>query len=116
MNIKPIKSEEDYDKALDKVDVLWGAKKGTTKGDELEVWITLIESYEKKEYPIDAPDPISAIQFYIEQNGIKRTDLNKYFGSRGLVSDVLNGKKNLTLKMIKALHNGLGIPYDLLIA
>ncbi len=116
MNLKPIKTETDYEKALEQVDQLWGAKKGTQKGDELDVWVTLIEAYEKIHYPIEAPDPIVAIEYYMEQKELKRNDLAKYFGSKSLVSDVLNRKKALSLKMIKALHNGLGIPYDLLIA
>ena len=116
MEIKPIKTEDDYDKALARVDELWGAEMETPQGDEFEVWITLIEAYENKYHSIDAPDPISALKYYMEQKQLKRSDLSRYFGSKSLVSDVLNGKKNLTLKMIKALHDGLGISYELLIA
>lgn len=116
MKIKPIRTETDYEKALARVDKLWGAKKGTLAGDELEVWVTLIEAYEDEKYPIDAPDPVSAIEYYMEEKNLKRTDLAKHFGSKSLVSDVLNRKKSLTLKIIKSLHQEFGIPYDLLIA
>ncbi len=114
-SIKPITKESEYDQALNRIDELWGAQKGTPEGDEFEVWITLIEAYEAKHYPIKAPDPIKALTYYMEQKQLKRSDMSPYFGSKSLVSDVLNGKKNLTLKMIKALHNGLGIPYEMLI-
>ena len=116
MKIKPIRTETDYEKALARVDKLWGARKGTPSGDELEVWVTLIEAYEEEKYPIDAPDPVSAIEYYMEEKNLKRTDLAKHFGSKSLVSDVLNRKKSLTLKIIKSLHQEFGIPYDLLIA
>ena len=112
MKIKPIRTEADYEKALSRVDKLWGAKKGTLAGDELEVWVTLIEAYEDEKYPIDAPDPVSAIEYYMEEKNLKRTDLAKHFGSKSLVSDVLNRKKSLTLKIIKSLHQEFGIPYD----
>jgi Predicted transcription regulator containing HTH domain len=116
MNVKPIRKESDYDNALARVDELWGSKKGTPQGDELEVWITLIEAYEREKYPIGSPDPISAIEFYMEQKNLKRSDLAKHFGSKSIVSDILNGKKALTLKIIKALHQNLGIPYEMLIS
>ena len=116
MKIKPIRTESDYDKALARVDKLWGAKKGTPAGDELEVWVTLIEAYENVKYPIGAPDPVSAIEYYMDEKKLKRTDLAVHFGSKGLVSDILNRKKSLTLKIIKTLHQEFGIPYELLIS
>ena len=116
MKIKPIRTEADYEKALSRVDKLWGAKKGTQAGDELEVWVTLIEAYEDEKYPIDAPDPVSAIEYYMEEKNLKRTDLAKHFGSKSLVSDILNRKKSLTLKIIKSLHVEFGIPYEMLIS
>ena len=73
---------------------MWGAKKGTLAGDELEVWVTLIEAYEDEKYPIAAPDPVSAIEYYMEEKNLKRTDLAKHFGSKSLVSDVLNRKNH----------------------
>ncbi len=115
MKIRPIKNEADYEMALAYVDKLWGAKKGTSAGDELEVWVTLIEAYENTHYPIDAPDPVSAIEYYMEERNLKRKDLTEHFGSKSLVSDILNRKKALTLKIIKKLHQEFGIPYELLI-
>lgn len=114
--IKPIRTEADYDRALNRVDELWGSKKATDEGDELEVWITLIEAYEAKKHPIGPPDPVSAIEFYMEQKNVKRIDMAKIFGSKGIVSDVLNRKKPLTIKMIKSLHQNLGVPYEALLA
>jgi HTH-type transcriptional regulator/antitoxin HigA len=116
MKIRPIKTEVDYEKALARVDKLWGSKKGTPNGDELEVWVTLIEAYENVKYPIGAPDPVSAIEYYMEEKNLMRKDLTKHFGSKSLVSDILNRRKALTLKIIKTLHQELGIPYELLIA
>ena len=85
MKIAPIKNEKDYDKALARVDKLWGSKKGTSSGDELEVWVTLIEAYEREKYPIDAPDPVEAIEYFMEEKNLKQTDLVPYFGSKSLV-------------------------------
>lgn len=116
MNIKPIKTNRDHEKALEHIDKLWGAKKGTVKGDELEILITLIEAYEAKYYPIEAADPVEAIEYLMEERKLKQSDLIKIFGSKSLVSEVLSKKRELTLKMIKALHNYFGIPYEILIA
>ncbi len=116
MRVKPIRTERDYDHALKRVDELWKSKKGSPEGDELEVWVTLIEAYEKEKYPIEAPDPVSAIELYLEENSLKRTDLVKIFGTKSIVSDVLNRKRSLTLKMIRSLHKELGIPYEVLMA
>src|ERR1035437_1546825 len=116
MNIKPIKTGRDHENALEQVDGLWGAKKGTDRGDELEILITLIEAYEAKHYPIEAADPVDAIEYIMEERKLKQSDLVKVFGSKSLVSEVLNKKRELTLKMIKALHNYFGIPYEILIA
>ena len=92
-----------------------GARKGTPAGDEFEVWITLIEAYENIHYPIEAPDPISAIKYLMEEAGLTRSELTPFFGAKSLVSDVLNGKRKLTLKMIKKLHEGPNIPCEVLI-
>ncbi len=116
MKIAPIRNENDYDKALARVDALWGSKRGTPAGDELEVWITLIEAYEREKYPIGAPDPVEAIEYFMEQKSLKQADLVPYFGSKSLVSEFLSGKRELTLKIIKVLHKELGIPYELLIS
>ncbi len=115
MNIKPIKSDLDLDRALERIDDLWGAKPGTAKGDELDILMLLVEKYEDERFPIPASNPIEAIKFLMEQNALTRTDLEPYIGARGRVSEVLNGKRSLTLPMIKRLHEGLKIPYESLI-
>lgn len=116
MEIKPIKTEKDYDNALLLVDELWSAKKGTPQGDEKEVLITLIEAYENKYYPIEVTEPVAAIKYVMQEKNLKPSDLTGLFGSKNLVTEVLNRERSLTLKMIKALHKSFGIPYDLLIA
>ena len=116
MKLRPIKCDLDLDCALERVDELWGAKPGTAKGDELDVLMLLVEKYEEERFPIPASDPIEAIKFLMEQNELSRRDLEPYIGTRGRVSEVLNGKRCLTLPMIKRLHNGLKIPYESLIA
>ncbi len=115
MNIQPIKTELDYEQALSAVDKLWGAKEGTPEGNELDVFLVLIESYENKHYPIDPPDPVEAIKFRMEQMNLSRKDLEKYIGSRGRVSEVLNRRRNLSLNMIRNLHSQLHIPLESLI-
>lgn len=115
MEIKPIKSEDDYDAALAEVEALWGAKADTPEGDKLDVLITLIEAYEAKHYPIAPPDPVEAILFRLEQNGMERRDLEPYIGRSGRVSEVLNRKRPLTLGMIRKLWKGLHIPLESLI-
>lgn len=112
---KVIKTPREYEAALERVETLMDAKLGTAESDELELFVTLIELYEDKHYPIDLPDPISAIRFRMEQSGLKQQDLVQYIGSRGKVSEVLNGKRPLSLKMIRSLHVGLGIPADVLL-
>lgn len=115
MKIRPIKTKTDYEKALARVDTLMDAKPGSSKGDELDVLVTLIEAYEDKHYPFPPPRPISAIKFRMEQAGLTRKDMEPYLGGRGRVSEVLNGKRPLTLDMIRKLHEGLGIPLESLI-
>jgi HTH-type transcriptional regulator/antitoxin HigA len=116
MNIKPIKTEEDYQYALKRVAVLWGSKRDTDAGDEFDLLVTLIEAYEMKNYPITPPDPIDAIKFKMEQMGMKQVDLIEHFGSESRVSEVLNRKRKLTLGMIKSLYKDLKIPADVLLA
>lgn len=116
MNIKPIKTEEDYIEALKKVDELWDAEPGTPEGDESEVWCTLVEAYEKIHYPIEKPDPIEAIKFRLDQMGLTEKDLSKILGSRSRKHDILSGKRKLSLKMIRKLHEQLNIPAEILIA
>jgi HTH-type transcriptional regulator / antitoxin HigA len=115
MEIKPIRTEADYEAALHEIEELFEAKPGTSAGDRLEVLSTLIEAYEEQHYPIPAPDPIEAIRYYMESRGLSRRDLEPYVGSRARVSEVLNKKRPLSLTMIRNLHEGLGIPAEVLI-
>jgi len=115
MDIKPIRTEEDYEFALKEVEKLWGAEPGTPEGDRLEVLFTLVEAYEEQNYEILPPDPVEAIAYYIESRGLDRRDLEPYIGGSGRVSEVLNRKRPLTLRMIRKLHAGLGIPAEVLI-
>ncbi len=115
MNIKPIKLEADYEAALKRVAELMDAEVNTPEGDELDVLVTLIEAYELKYFPIDAPNPIEAILFRMDQYGLKDKDLIPYIGQSGRVSEVLNYSRKLTLPMIRKLHTGLNIPTESLI-
>ena len=116
MEIRPIKTEQDYNESIKRIEELWGAKKDTQEGDELDLLCTLVESYEMKHYPIAPPDPIDAIKFRMEQMGMTKTDLAKYLGSQSRVSEILSRKRQLTLKMIKSLYKGLKIPAEILLA
>ena len=116
MDIRPIKTEQDYRDAMNRIDILWGSKKDTPEGDELDLLITLVESYEMKHYPIAPPDPIDAILFRMEQMGMTKADMVKYLGSQSRVSEILNKKRSLTLKMVKSLYKGLKIPAEILLA
>jgi len=115
MEIKPIKNERDYRHAMREIDTLMDAKANTAAGDRLDILVTLAEAWEEKHYPIEAPDPIEAIRFAMEQRGLNRRDLEPYIGSRARVAEVLNHKRSLTLPMIRRLHDGLGIPAEVLI-
>jgi HTH-type transcriptional regulator / antitoxin HigA len=114
-HIRPIRSAADYEAALAQVESLWGAKLGTPEGDTLDVLATLIDSYESERFPFDLPDPVDAIQFRMEQQGLTRKDLEPMIGSRTRVSEILNRKRGLSIEMIRRLHAGLGIPADVLI-
>ena len=114
-DLKPIRNEKDYVRALAEVEVLWGAKAGTPKGDRLDILATLIEAYEAEHYPMDPPDPIEAIKFRMEQQGLSRKDLEKILGTRTRVSEVLSRKRGLSINMIRALHEKLGISAEILI-
>ena len=116
MDIKPIKTEQDYRDAISRIEILWGSKKDTLEGDELDLLVTLVESYEMKYYPIAPPDPIDAILFRMEQMGMTKADMVKYLGSQSRVSEILNKKRSLTLKMVKSLYKGLKIPAEILLA
>jgi HTH-type transcriptional regulator/antitoxin HigA len=113
--IKPIRSEADYNMALAEVDRLWGARSGTPEGDRLDVLATLIDAYESEHHPIDPPDPIEAIKFRIEQQGLTRKDLEGILGTRTRVAEVLNRRRGLSINMIRRLHEKLGISADVLI-
>ncbi len=113
--LKPIRSEADYDAALEEVERLWGTKSGTPEGDRLDVLATLIEVYEAKHYPMDPPDPVEAIRFRMEQKGLTRKDLEPMIGPRNRVADVLNRKRGLSIDMIRQLHEQLGISAEVLI-
>ncbi len=116
MRIKPIRNDNDLRAALRRLDAVFQAGAGTPEADELEVLVTLIEAYENKHYPIGPPDPIEAIKFRMEQQSLTARDLETYIGSSGRVSEVLNRKRPLSLRMIKSLHDGLRIPYESLLA
>lgn len=116
MQIHPIRTERDHDRAVARISELMSARPGTPEGDELDVLATLVDAYEAKHQAIDAPDPITAIQFRMEQQGLTRKDLEPLIGSRARVSEVLTGKRSLTLDMVRRVRSGLGISADLLIA
>ena len=116
MNIQPIKNEENYRSTLKEIEGLMTAKMNTAEGDRLDVLVTLVEDYERKHYPIDFPDPIEAIKFMMQQRDLTVKDLVPMIGKSNRVYEVLNGKRSLTLPMIKRLHKDLGIPAESLLA
>jgi HTH-type transcriptional regulator / antitoxin HigA len=113
--IKPIRSEADYEEALSEVERLWGAPSGTLDGDRLDVLATLIDAYEDEHHPIDPPDPIEAIKFRMEQQGLTRKDLEAIIGTRTRVAEILNRRRGLSITMIRRLHEKLGISAEVLI-
>ena len=115
MKIKIIKTEEEYKTALKRVEALMEAEPGSPQEEELEVLVLLVEKYEAEHYPIDLPDPVEAIRFRMEQEGLEPKDLIPYLGSQSKVSEVLNYKRPLSLSMIRSLQEGLGIPAEVLI-
>jgi HTH-type transcriptional regulator/antitoxin HigA len=115
MMIKLIKTDSDHQVALARIDEIMDAKEGTSEGDELELLATLVELFEKQAFPISIPAPIEAIEFRMDQAGLRRADLIPFVGSRSRVSEVMSGKRPLSLKMIRALHIGLGISADVLL-
>ena len=115
MDIRPIRTEADYQATLMEIERLFGAAPNTPEGDRLDVLTTLVEAYEDLHYRIPAPDPVEAIKYYMESRGLSRGDLEPYLGSRARVSEVLSRKRPLSLGMIRRLHTGLGIPADVLI-
>ena len=115
MEIRPIKTEADYQSALKEIERLFGAEPDTLEGDRLEVLATLVEAYEDEHYAIPSPDPVEAINYFMESRGLTRADIEPYIGSRARVSEVLNRKRPLTLSMIQRLNAALGIPADILV-
>jgi HTH-type transcriptional regulator / antitoxin HigA len=113
--VRPIRTKRDYEAALKEVERLWGAKTGTRDGDRLDVLATLIDAYEADHYPMDPPDPIEAIKFRMEQQGLTRRDLEEIIGTRTRIAEVMNRKRGLSIAMIRRLHERLGISADVLI-
>lgn len=115
MNIKPIKTKKDYDQAMLRLEYIFDAKKGTPKGDELEILSLLIEKYEDEKFPIGFPDPVEAIKFKMEQMGMTQTDLANIVGQKSRASEILNRKRKLSLEMIRKLHQRWHIPTEVLV-
>ena len=115
MKITPIRNEQDYQNALERLEVIFDAKRGTEEGDELEILSILIDNYENEHFPIGMPDPIEAIKFRMEQMGMKQKDLAEVFGFKSRVSEILNKKRKLTLEMVRKLNTQLHIPTEVLI-
>jgi len=116
VNIKPIRNEDDPRAAFQRLEAIFQSEAGTPEADEMEVLVTLIEVYENRHYPIHPANPIEAIKFCMDQQGLTPRDLEPYIGPSGRVSEVLSGKRGLSLSMIKRLHDGLRIPYESLLA
>ena len=113
--IKPIRNEADYRDALAQIEALMDARENTSEGDQLDIWATLVEAYERKTYLMDVPDPVEAIKFYMEQNEMTPKDLEPVIGRINRVYEVLNHTRPLTLKMIRKLHGQFGTPAESLI-
>ena len=115
MTVRPIRNDADHARALEQVEQLWGPPEGSRDAETLEVLVTLVDAYEAQHHRIDPPDPIEAIRFRMEQEGLTRNDLEPFIGSRARVSEVLNRRRPLTLRMIRRLRKGLGISADVLV-
>jgi HTH-type transcriptional regulator/antitoxin HigA len=113
--MKPIKTKKDYNQALERLELIFDAKKGSKDGDELEVLSILVEKYEDANFPIGLPDPIEAIKFRMEQLGYNQSDLAKVVGLKSRASEILSKKRKLSLEMVRQLHDKLKIPTDVLI-
>lgn len=116
MNIKPIKSDVDYRSAIGEIERLMDSTKSSEDFDRLELLATLVEAYEAKQYPIELPDPIAAIEYEMEKRGLSRRDLEPILGRSGRVSEVMNRQRRLTVSMMRRLHNRLGIPGNVLLS
>jgi len=115
MNVKPIKTHADHEAALKEIERLWGAEEGTPEGDNLDILLTLVDAYEEIHFPIEMPDPIEAIKFRLEQQGLDQSALIGIIGNRTRVYEVLRGDRPLSLSMIRRLHERFGIPAEVLI-
>lgn len=115
MNPKVIRNKSEYEAALSRIEILMDVKKGSPEEDELELWSILVERYEDTHHPIDPPDPIEAIKFRMDQEGLRPADLTRFIPSKSKVSEILNRKRPLSLSMIRSLHEGLGIPAEILV-
>lgn len=115
MKIHPVKTSHDHKRALQRIDSLMDAEPDTEDGEELDVLVTLVETFENEHFPIEAPDPIAAILFRMDQMGMDRKALEPFLGGRSRVSEVLNGKRSLSMRQIRKLHDGLNIPFENLI-
>ena len=115
MEIRPIRTEVDYEAAMAEIERLFDAAPDSPEGDRLDVLATLVEAYEAQHYPIPGPDPVEAIKYTMESRGLSRADLEPFIGSRARVAEVLNRKRPLSLNMIRRLHAGLGMPADVLV-
>lgn len=115
MQIKPIKTNEDHKVALGRIEQLWEAKVNTPEGDELEVLATLVNAFEEVHFPITPANPIDAIKFRMQQQGLEDKDLVQFLGTRSRVTEILKCQRRLTIKMIRKLHEGLNIPLDSLV-
>jgi HTH-type transcriptional regulator / antitoxin HigA len=115
MTIKPIKTKKDYQQALARLEILFDAKKGSAKGDELEILGMLVDNYENENFPVGFPDPVEAIKFRMEQLGYNQSDLANVVGMKSRASEILNRKRKLSLAMIRQIHDRLNIPTEVLI-
>lgn len=114
--VRPIRTDADLTDALARINEICAAEPGTPDGDELDVLVTLAVAFEREHYPVGPPNPIAAIRFALDQRGLKDKDLIPFIGSQSRVSDVLSGRRTLTLAMIRRLHEGLGIPLECLVS
>ncbi len=115
MKLEPIRNDRDHRRALRQIEKLWGARRGSPEAKTLEILVTLVDAYEAQHHAIDRPDPVEAIRFRMEQEGLTRSDLEKLIGSRARVSEILNRRRPLTVAMIRRLRDALGISADVLI-
>jgi len=115
MNIRPIRNDDDHGRTLAEIERLWGASEGSPEAERLDVLVTLVQAYEAEHHRLEPPDPIEAIRFRMEQQGLTRKDLEPLIGGRSRISEVLSGKRPLTLAMIRRLRHGLGISADVLV-